>query len=99
MHEKPLHIPPSKKWKGLTVYCYKCKTNVAEICKATGKSLRYCPYGDRHTFKIYVHVEGTSNTRRTKVLATRNVDEAIRQGMDFYKEVKESNYQSVPDAD
>lgn len=86
---EPLHIPPGKKWKGLTVYCYRCNTNVSEICKETEKKLNTCPFGDRHAFKVYVHVPNKKNERKTKVLATRNVDEAIKQAIDFAKEVKQ----------
>jgi integrase len=87
----PLHIPPSKKWKGLTVYCYKCQTNVSDICKETGNPLARCPFGEKHAFKVYVHVPGKGNERRTKKLNTRDVNEAIRQAIDFEKEVKTGN--------
>lgn len=86
---EPLHIPVSKQWKGLTVYCYRCNTNVSDICKETGKKLNACPFGDRHAFKVYVHVPNKKNERKTKVLATRNVDEAIKQAIEFAKEVKQ----------
>jgi integrase len=90
--EKPLYILPAKKWKGLTVYCYKCKTNVSDMCKETGKPLQRCPFGDRHAFKVYVHVPGTDNSRKTKKLDTRDVNEAIRQAMEFEKEVKANTH-------
>jgi integrase len=89
--ESPLYIPKSKKWKGLTVYCYKCQTNVSEICKQTGKQLQKCSFGDKHAFKVYVHVPGTDNERRTKKLDTRDVNEAISQAMEFEKEIKGNN--------
>lgn len=88
MYNKPLYIPESKKWKGLTVYCYQCKTNVSEICRKSGKSLKQCPNGDRHVYKVYVHVPGTKKQRRTKVLETRDLNEAIRLAIEFEKEVK-----------
>jgi integrase len=84
----PLYIPPSKKWKGLTVFCYRCKTNVTDICKDTGKELLRCPFGEKHAFKVYVHVPGTRNDRRARKLNTRDVKEAIKQAIDFEKEVK-----------
>jgi len=94
--ESPLHIPPNKKWKGLTVFCYKCKTNVYDICKETGKPLPRCPYGDRHAFKVYIHVPGTDNARRTKKLNTRDLNEAIKQAIEFEKEVKEKSHKTIP---
>ncbi len=85
---KPLYIPKSKKWKGLTVYCYRCKTNVYDICKKSGKPLSQCKHGENHVFKVYVHVSGTTNQRRTKKLDTRDINEAIIQAVAFENEVK-----------
>ncbi len=85
--EKPLHIAPNKKWKGLSVFCYQCNTQVSEICKESGKSIQRCRYGSKHIFKVVIGVPGT-NQRRTKKLETRDVNEAIRQAIDFEKEVK-----------
>jgi integrase len=88
MDHRPLFIPASKKWKGLTVYCYKCKTNVSDICKTSGKPLSQCKNGNRHTFKVYVHVPGTDNQRKTKKLETRDLYQAIKEAIEFEKEVK-----------
>lgn len=88
MDQKPLLIPASKKWKGLTVYCYRCKTNVSEICKTSSKPLSQCKNGDKHVFKVYIHVPGSQNQRKTKNLETRDLNEAIKQAIEFEKEVK-----------
>ena len=95
MDHKPLLIPESKKWKGLTVYCYLCGTNVSKICKATGKPLSQCKHGDQHIYKVYVHVPGTKNQRRTKKLDTRDLNEAIKQAIEFEKEVKSGSMPNV----
>jgi integrase len=96
-NNRPLYIPPTKRLKGLVVYCNKCKTNMTDICKMSGKSLKFCPNGDKHVFKVYVHVPGTSNERRTKSLDTRNLDEAIRQAIEFKNEVKHNIHQKSND--
>jgi len=96
-NSKPLYIPPTKRLKGLVVYCYKCKTNMIDICKETGKSLKHCPNGDRHVFKVYIHIPGTRNDRRTKNLDTRNLDEAIKQAIEFRNEVKNNSQRIVND--
>lgn len=70
MENKPLLIPESKKWKGLVVYCYQCRTNVSEICKVSGKPIKQCQHGDKHVFKVYISVPGTKNQRKTKKLET-----------------------------
>jgi integrase len=44
---------------------------------------------------VYVHVPGTDNARRTKKLETRDVNEAIKQAMDFEKNVKAENNKIV----
>jgi integrase len=87
----PLHIPESKKWKGLTVYCRKCNTNV-DYCRTTGKKLQQCSFGDKHVYKVYVHVPGTKNERKTKNLKSRNIDEAIREAMEFEREIKQGHF-------
>jgi len=99
MLKKPLHLPPKKKWKGLTIYCYKCLTNVTE-CRETGKPLNSCPFGDRHAYKVYVNEKNGGNKRRTKILDTRDPDEAVKMAIDFYREVKEHtvDHSNVPKA-
>jgi len=86
---KPLNVPIGRKINYLQIFCYKCRTNITKgICKKTGKPIIKCPHGDRHVFKIYVPVAGTKNQRRTKVLSTRNLDEAIAETIKFKQEVK-----------
>ena len=80
--------PDRRKWKGLTVYCYRCKTNVSKICKESGKPLSQCKHGESHVYKVYVHVRGTKNQRRTKKLDTRDLNEAIKQAIEFEQTVK-----------
>jgi len=95
MEHKPLYIPPSKKVQGLVVYCNRCKTNIYETCKVSGKSIKLCPNGDKHVFKCYVSVPNTKNERRTKILDTRDLDEAILQAIAFKKEVKSNGIQKA----
>ena len=85
---KPLHIPPDKKWPGLTIWCGKCKSTVFDICKSTNKPLKNCHSGENHSFKVYSSVPGTKNTRKTKNLKTRNYEEAVQEAIQFHKEVK-----------
>ncbi len=87
--EKPLYIPDSKKWDGLTVYCYKCARNVSDICKETGRPIQRCPFGDRHVFKVYIYEANSKNKRKTKKLESRDLNEAIKEAITFQKEVKQ----------
>ncbi|MEI8226506.1 MAG: tyrosine-type recombinase/integrase [Bacteroidota bacterium] len=93
MENKPLFIPESKKWKGLKVFCYRCKTTVSGICKESGKPITQCKHGDQHKFKVVVHVPGTKKARRFKILETRDINEAIKQAIEFAKEVKSKEYE------
>ena len=94
MDNKPLFIPESKRLGGLlVVYCRLCKTNMYDLCRKSGKALRFCPNGDEHTFKCYVSVPGTKYGRRTKTLKTRNLEEARRQALEFKREVQENSCQ------
>src|SRR5574337_1318320 len=86
---KPLHIPPHKKFKGLKVVCYQCGQLVNGECKETGKPIARCVFADKHHYKVIVHVPGKKNERRVKVLETRDYDEAVKQAIDFQREVKE----------
>jgi integrase len=61
----------------------------------TGKPLSQCKHGDQHIYKVYVHVPGTKNQRRTKKLETRDLNEAIKQAIEFEKEVKSGSLPSL----
>lgn len=86
---RPLNISPSKKWKTLTVFCYKCKTDVSDYCLESNKPLSKCPFADRHRFKVYVTLPKSGGARKTKTLDTRDVNEAIKEAIEFERQVKE----------
>jgi len=92
MDKKPLFIPIAKRLRGLglTVFCYKCSTNVQDLCKQTGRHLTKCPFSEKHAFKIYARVPNKVNERKTKILETQDVNEAIKQALEFQKEIKEN---------
>jgi len=92
MENKPLVIPESKQWKGVVVYCYKCNRDVKEICGESGATIRSCQNFNKHVFKVYVHVPGTKNKRKTKKLETRDINEAVKQAIEFEKEIKSGHY-------
>ena len=87
---KPLIIPKSKKVRGLglTAYCRMCDTGIGEVCKETGKPLQHCPHPERHVFKCFIKVPGTKNQRRIKILETRDLDEAIKQAIEFKQQIR-----------
>ena len=90
MKKRSLHITPSNKNTGLGIvlYCNKCKRNITkDICEETGKSLKQCPFPDKHIYKVYVHVPGTANQRKTKNLKAKNYVDALKEGLEFRDEV------------
>ena len=86
-----MYIPPSKKFKNLKIHCNHkaCATLVNEICKLTGGHLKNCPHPHLHKFKCLVYTPG-EKLRKTKILETLDYNEAIRQTIEFQKEVREN---------
>jgi len=90
--EDHLKIPKSKAIKGLFIYCNYCKSIVYTKCKKTNGSIDFCPNTDKHVFKVVVYIPGTKRTR-TRIIETRNVDEAIIEAIEFEKYLKENNFE------
>lgn len=89
-NNSPLYIPPSKRIRGLKVHCYACGTTVDGTCRRLGADIKYCKSGGDHVFKVFAHVPGTTNTRRTKSLTgVRDLNEARRLALEFQQEVKD----------
>jgi integrase len=65
---------------------------VQKKCMKTQGSIDFCPNGDKHVFKVVVYIPGTKRTR-TRILETKNVDEAIVEAIEFEKYLKENNYE------
>jgi len=86
---KPLFTPTSKKVTGLKVWCDDCGTNVDAICKKNGKPIKQCPHPERHSYKVYAHVPGTKNERRTLKLTTRSIEEAQQEAHKFRQLIRE----------
>lgn len=84
-----LRIPKNSRIKGLFVYCNKCKH----------KSKSQLPFSTdcTHPFEkqVYKAIITIPNTKRVraKVLTTKDINEAIKQTLDFEKSLKENDYQ------
>lgn len=85
---RPLYIKHNQKTTGLVIWCNKCKANVYDKCKESGKPLKQCSNGSKHVYKVYSFVPGSENSRKTKSLKTRNYDEAVKEAIRFHNEVK-----------
>lgn len=75
---------PKNPHKGMKVYCHKCKRDNPT-----------CNHYDVHKFKVKIHVIGGDGKKRTKVLHSKNYNDAVKEAIDFEKELKSSNYEKV----
>jgi len=94
---KPLIIDSREKTKGLHTYCSKCKRLTStRICGKTGKRLSSCKFPEYHKFKIIRAIPGTdSKKKRTKILDTRDINEAIKEKIQFEHELEANSYQKT----
>lgn len=87
---------PEKKYKGMYIYCGKCKDEfswtqksdedkkiIYPICKKTGKRFQSCKHAAQHSYKVCVHIPGTKKGKTTKLLVADNYDQAVIEGIEF----------------
>lgn len=97
METKPLFIPKKFRKLKLKVSCGRCGTWVYDHCKIANKEISKCPHhGDKHKFKIVVY-EPNSKIRRTLVLSTRKLSEAIPLAIEFEQKIKQQNNPTIPE--
>ncbi len=86
-----LIIPKSKNITGLYIYCNKCKSKSKTQLKTTPK----CSHpADKQVYKAIITIAGTTSVR-TRTLGTRDLDEAMKETIDFECELKANDYQRV----
>jgi integrase len=79
-------VPEKHKGQGIFVRCLKCKWQVKDECKLTGKHLSTCKYKDKHKYELLVHL--AEDRRRQKILHTENFDEVLIENVKFRAEMK-----------
>lgn len=72
---------PKNPHKGMKIYCHKCKRDNPT-----------CNHFDIHRYKVKIHIEGSNNKKKTKVLTSTDYDEAVKQAIEFRQELKLNNY-------
>lgn len=94
---KPLVIDNRENVKGLHTYCSKCKRlTTTRVCGKTKKRVSSCKFPEYHKFKIIKAIPGTdSKKKRTKILETRDLNEAIKEKIQFEQELEENQYQKM----
>ena len=75
---------PNNPHKGLKVYCHRCKRDNPT-----------CNHYDIHRYKVKIHVVGGDGKKRTKVLNSKNYNDAVKEAIDFENELKASNYEKI----
>jgi integrase len=82
MKKLKLHKNPHT---GLKIYCHKCKRDNPT-----------CNHYDIHRYKVKIHIKGGDNKKKTKILDTKDYNEAVKQAIEFRKELEINNYYSTP---
>ncbi len=79
------------KYPGLHKYCGQCRKDITDTCKqgSAEKPVHKCKYSERHQYKIILYNE--QGKRKTKNLATRNFDEAVKALHIFKAEIQGNN--------
>lgn len=92
-----LNVPAKFSRCGIKVKCLKCKWQLGNgKChsdKSNPQSMSKCEHKDKHKYNLVVCVPNTKNSRRMKILETRNFDEALVELKEFKEEIEASNYQ------
>lgn len=82
----------TNKVKGLFVYCTKCKLKVTDKCGSTGKRIASCKDKEKHRYKVIVKIPGGNGAAKTKLLETKDENEAVLQTFAYKAELEKSNY-------
>jgi integrase len=87
-----LRIPEKYRRTGLYIYCYKCKaySNIKDGSLKKSSSCSHPP--DRQVYKLKIHMPGTKNMSRTKILDTRDIKEVDKLRLEFIEQLKNNNY-------
>lgn len=75
---------PKNHFKGLKIYCNKCK--------------RYnptCKHNDGISYRAVVHIPGTHNSTKTKTLIATKYEDAVKEIIDVINELKANDYRDV----
>lgn len=77
-------ILPKKPHRGLKIFCKECRLDNPS-----------CNHHDMKQYRARIHIPGTLNGVRTKVLRATNYEDAVIECIQFEKELKANNYETV----
>jgi integrase len=75
---------PKNHFKGLKIYCNKCK-----------KYNPICNHNDDLLYRVVVHIPGTKNSTKIKTLISKNYEDAVKESIDIIKELKSNDYRDL----
>ncbi len=75
---------PKNPYKGLKIYCNVCK-----------KDSPKCSHYDMQIFRVRIHVPNTKYNVKVRVLKTRVYEDAVKEAIDFRKELVSNNYETI----
>ncbi|MCG3165153.1 MAG: hypothetical protein POELPBGB_00915 [Bacteroidia bacterium] len=75
---------PKNPFKGLKIYC--------KVCKRDNPN---CNHYNEQEYRVRVHIPNTKNGIKSKTFTTKNYDEAVREAIEFKKDLVLSNYGDV----
>lgn len=75
---------PKIPYKGIKLYCRTCRVDNPK-----------CNHHDRIIYRVRVHVPGTTKDVKSKMLTATNYEDAVAESIQFEKELKTNNYQTL----
>lgn len=75
---------PKNPYKGMKIYCKKCKVDNPK-----------CKHFENFSYKVRVHVPGTKNSVKSKILNSTDYGEAVTEAINFEKYLKSRNYETM----
>src|SRR6185369_8534177 len=83
-------VPGKFKGCGIRIQCLKCRSEITETCKGSGKSISACRFKDKHKFKLVVHKPKTQSGKITRLLDCERFDDALVELGKFRDKLKEN---------
>ena len=80
---RKLKLPPNP-YNGLKVYC--------NICKADNPK---CKHFESYKYRIRIHISGTKNKIRSKVLSALSYEDALKEAINFKADIIANDYERI----
>lgn len=75
---------PKNLHKGLKVFCRQCNEDNSK-----------CRHYDNQVYRVRIHVPGSKNTVKTKVIAAKEYDDAVIEAIAFKKELSANDFTTI----